>query len=122
MSLRWRIAVGLGAIAVLVATFAAAAAYISTADRLDQGIDETLHACAVELARTIRPRPRAGNATGVNVPASSGDEANDGSVFPPTGGFTRPDGCPPVGALQPAGERAAPERVGNRHRLHRGWP
>ncbi len=107
LSLRWRIAAGLGVIAAVVAAFASTAAYLSTADRLEQGVDETLLATARELddapdrrganpgPPATRPTPTPTGVTGATIP-----------VVVPTqqggGGFTRPDGCPPVGALQPA--------------------
>ena len=52
MSLRWRIAAGLGVIAALVCAFGAAAAYISTSDRLQAGIDESMRASASELSHS----------------------------------------------------------------------
>ena len=52
MSLRWRIAAGLGVIAALVSAFGAAAAYISTSQRLESSIDSSMLASANELQRS----------------------------------------------------------------------
>ncbi len=49
MSLRWRIALGLAAIATLVSTAGAAFAYFQTADRLAAAVDESLRSKAAEL-------------------------------------------------------------------------
>ena len=44
MTLRWRIALLLGAVALGVGAFAAAASYVSTSSQLRGGIDDTLKA------------------------------------------------------------------------------
>jgi two-component system sensor histidine kinase MprB len=49
MSLRWRIALGLAAVAALVGAFAAAGAYLTTARQLRNSVDETLLARARAL-------------------------------------------------------------------------
>jgi two-component system sensor histidine kinase MprB len=80
MSLRWRIALGLGIIAALVCALAAAGAYFSTANQLDDSIDESLRAGA-QAALVRRPGP----------PGRPGGP----------GGFGD-GGCPPPGVLGPA--------------------
>jgi two-component system sensor histidine kinase MprB len=49
MSLRWRIALGLAAVAALVGAFAAAGAYVTTARQLRNSVDDTLVARARAL-------------------------------------------------------------------------
>ena len=75
MSLRWRIALGLALIAAIVGTAAAAGAYLSTAQQLENGVDESL------VSRTR--------------------DANIGPLGPRS---RRPvfAGCPQPGELQPA--------------------
>lgn len=82
MSLRWRIALGLALIAAIVGTAAAAGAYLSTAQQLENGVDESL------VSRTR--------------------DANIGPLGPRS---RRPvfAGCPQPGELQPA---AAAQLVG----------
>ena len=81
MSLKWRIAAGMAAIAALVAAFAATPAYLSTASRLHDNLDQSLTDAAVRLAAL----------------PDRGDPDGDGR------GAFRPDqGCPPAGFLQPA--------------------
>ena len=76
MSLRWRIALGLAAVAALVGAFAAAGAYLTTARQLRNSVDETLLARARAL-----------------------------DAFGPGGGERRPGRflrCPTAGSVQPA--------------------
>jgi two-component system sensor histidine kinase MprB len=75
MSLRWRIALGLALIAAIVGAAAATGAYVSTAQQLENGVDESL------LSRTR--------------------DANAGPLGPRA---RRPAfaGCPQPGELQPA--------------------
>ncbi len=111
LSLRWRIAAGLGVIAAVVAALASVTSYLSTADRLEQGVDETLLATARELddaqdRRGANPGPANPNASVPTrpVPTTPSGATVPVAAFPAQqgGGFTRPDGCPPVGLLQPA--------------------
>jgi two-component system sensor histidine kinase MprB len=76
MSLRWRIALGLAAVAALVGALAAAGAYLTTARQLRHSVDETLVA-----------RARALGAFGPRDPERG------------PGRFLR---CPTVGSVQPA--------------------
>jgi hypothetical protein len=78
MSLRWRIALGLAAIAALVCAFGAVGAYVTTANQLADSIDDSL------LARSQIVEAR-------------------GAPLP--GGVTQfipQQGCPPPGLVQPA--------------------
>src|SRR5439155_7555339 len=50
MSLRWRIAATLGVVAALVMAFGAIAAYVSTSQRLEDSVDESLLARARDYA------------------------------------------------------------------------
>jgi two-component system sensor histidine kinase MprB len=90
MSLRWRIAAGLGVVAALVMAFGAIAAYVSTSQRLQDSVDESLIARATDLARIPRePAPPADGPT-----AAAQRDADDG--------FQRPSSCPQAGAFAPA--------------------
>ncbi len=112
MSLRWRIAAGLGVIAALVCAFGAAAAYISTSQRLESSIDSSILASANELQRSdsgggsdhTSPQPT-GSATTTAAASDSGTGTTPGKD---EGGFQRPEGCPPSGMFQPA---AAAQRI-----------
>jgi two-component system sensor histidine kinase MprB len=78
VSLRWRIALGLGAIAAVVSAIAAAGAYFSTANQLDSSLDDSLRAGA-----------RAALVRGPGPPGRPG-------------GFGLRGTCPPPGVLGPA--------------------
>jgi two-component system sensor histidine kinase MprB len=78
MSLKWRIAVGMAVIAALVAAFGASAAYVTTAARLRENLDQSL----VDAAGRVSATP--------GRPDSDRDR----------GGGDQ--GCPPAGFLQPA--------------------
>src|SRR5262249_51196448 len=80
MNLRGRLVLGLAVIAATVGALGATGAYVSTSNRLDKSVDESLLARADDLSHAQQPHPR------------------------PTqgGGFTRPDACPAPGELQPA--------------------
>jgi two-component system sensor histidine kinase MprB len=88
MTLRWRIAFILAAVAFAVGAFAAIAAYLSTESQLRSGIDETLKS----------------RATAVNTPTSEpGGHGRGDRGGPP--GQPGPDGdggCPAPGSFQPA--------------------
>ena len=58
MSLRWRIAAAFGVVAALVCAFGAIAAYVSTSQRLENSVDESLLARRVDLSRRHGPRAR----------------------------------------------------------------
>jgi two-component system sensor histidine kinase MprB len=106
MSLRWRIAAGLGVIAALVSAFGATAAYISTSQRLMDGIDQSMLASATELRHTADhkvPPTTAARSTDSISPTAAPSVPDQGS-----GGFERPEGCPPAGVFQPA---AAAQRI-----------
>jgi Signal transduction histidine kinase len=80
MSLRWRIALSMAAIAAFVSAFGATAAYFNTADQLRASIDESLLSQSREQSVTGRGGP--------------GD--HDG------GGPNQSPDSPPCGSLQPA--------------------
>jgi two-component system sensor histidine kinase MprB len=79
MSLKWRIAAGMAVIAAFVAAFGATAAYLTTAARLHDNLDQSLVDAAVRI-RTTPNRP---------------DPDRDNN-------FGGQQGCPPAGFLQPA--------------------
>src|SRR5690349_10287107 len=76
MSLRWRIAIGLAVIAALVCALGAATAYVTTRNRLESAVDDSLLAGA--RAAELRPGNRPGG---------------------PVGGVTVFGGCPPPGFI-----------------------
>ena len=92
MSLRWRIAAALGVVAALVCAFGAIAAYVSTSQRLENSVDESLLARRADLSHIhgapggvrwrARRRPR---------PAMT--------IEPD---FQRPGDCPSPSAFAPA--------------------
>lgn len=92
MTLRWRIAVILAAVALGVSAFAATASYVSTSTQLRSGIDDTLRSRAIA----------------VNAPAGSGREGDPRRGGGPdrSGGGGGPDGadggCAAPGSFQPA--------------------
>lgn len=85
MSLRWRIALGMAAIAALVSALGAGAAYLSTERQLRDTFDQSLLARARDLAATPGGFERGG----------------DGTNRDPDGAFG-PSQCPPTGLLEPA--------------------
>lgn len=89
MSLRWRVALGLGLITLLVIGFVGAGAYLAVADRLEGSVDDSLEQRAAEVTQ-------AGSATRSEPRFDSDDDDDDDY------GFTRPVNCPPAGFLQPA--------------------
>ncbi|MFI5046173.1 MAG: HAMP domain-containing protein, partial [Acidimicrobiia bacterium] len=89
MSLRWRITLGLGLIAALVVLLGATAAYVTTSQRLDASLDESLRTAAERLPGVQQP----------NGAASSHGSRQEPS---PDGDFSRPAGCPPGSDVSPA--------------------
>lgn len=83
MSLRWRIAAGLGLIAAIVSISVGVAAYVSTARQLRDNVDDSLIARATALDQN-----------------PFGSERGELRDLPPR--FVRPERCPPGGLLQPA--------------------
>jgi two-component system sensor histidine kinase MprB len=83
MSLKWRIALGMAAIAALVSIFGATAAYLNTEDRLRSSLDESLLGKARDISN---PAPRPGDG---------------GRPGPDNGGFDD-DACPRADFLEPA--------------------
>ncbi|HXY94202.1 MAG TPA: HAMP domain-containing sensor histidine kinase [Acidimicrobiia bacterium] len=92
LSLRWRIAGALGVVAALVMAFGAIAAYLSTSQRLENSVDESLQARVVDLANMHGP---GGPQGGTTVAANGGDGDDDQ-------GFQRPAGCPLPSSFAPA--------------------
>jgi two-component system sensor histidine kinase MprB len=83
MSLKWRIALGMAAIAAIVSIVGATAAYLNTQDRLQSSLDESLLGKAHDIANAGPQRPGDGGRPG---PDSSGFD----------------DVCPRIDFLQPA--------------------
>jgi two-component system sensor histidine kinase MprB len=81
MSLKWRIALGMAAIAALVSVVGATAAYLTTEDRLRSSLDQSLLGKAHDLARG--PQRPGGGGPG---PETSGQD----------------DACPRLDFLEPA--------------------
>ena len=82
MSLKWRIAIGMAAIAALVAAFGAGVAYVTTASRLHDSLDQSL----VDAAARFRGDGGPGRGP-------------DGDGLP---GRVPRGSCPPAGSVQPA--------------------
>jgi two-component system sensor histidine kinase MprB len=61
VSLKWRIALGMAAIAALVSIFGATAAYLNTQDRLQSSLDESLLGKAHDITNGGGPRPGEGS-------------------------------------------------------------
>ena len=90
MSLRWRFAIGLGAITAMVIGFVGVGAYIAVSDRLERSVDDSLKARAAEVTK--------GGPNGFDH--VDGNRAASNDVDEPA--FTRPTACPPAGFMQPA--------------------
>jgi two-component system sensor histidine kinase MprB len=92
VSLRWRIAAGLAAIAAVISAATVTAAYLSTSQQLLKGVDESLTARATEVGRPSRQRP------------GNGPVGFNGGPVP---------GCPPLSSLQllSAAQLLSPEGV-----------
>jgi two-component system sensor histidine kinase MprB len=89
MSLRWRIAAALGLVAALVCAFGAIAAYVSTSQRLENSVDESLLARRFDLSDVRGP---GGFDGGPTTTASGGDDPR----------FQRPGTCPQPSTFAPA--------------------
>jgi two-component system sensor histidine kinase MprB len=108
VSLRWRIAAGLGVIAALVMAFGATAAYLSTAQRLENSIDESMQASAQGLRHDEdHSSPQSNLGSTATTGATLGSDAKP-TGSGPVDGFEHPEGCPPAGTFQPA---AAAQRI-----------
>ena len=90
MSLRWRIAAALGVVAAVVCAFGAIAVYVSTSQRLDNSVDESLLARAADLSHIHGP-PGPGGA--LTTTSSDNDDQP---------GFQHPTGCPSPSVFAPA--------------------
>lgn len=88
MSLRWRVALGLGVITALVIGFVGVGAYVAVSERLQGSVDDSLRDRAVEV-------------TGASVAPSDRSRPDDDDDREPSE-FARPTNCPPAGLLQPA--------------------
>ncbi len=93
MSLRWRIAVALGALAAIAVSIASAAAWVSTRDQLRSSLDASLRASAADIG--AGPDTDDGVLDGPDEGDDDDDRADDGS-----GGTF--GGCPPPPLLAPA--------------------
>src|SRR5204862_6364909 len=89
VSLRWRIAAALGVVAALVMAFGAIAAYVSTSQRLEDSVDESLLARASDYTHF----PSFDNSHGGDGPTRTSADDDD---------FSRPTVCPQAGAFAPA--------------------
>jgi two-component system sensor histidine kinase MprB len=94
VSLRWRIAAALGVVAALVCAFGAIAAYVSTSQRLQKSVDESLYARAGDYSRYER-FPRA-------LEAPVGADSIRSDADDPGHGLVSPRDCPQPGAFAPA--------------------
>jgi two-component system sensor histidine kinase MprB len=101
MSLRWRLALGLGLITALVIGFVGVGAYVAVADRLQSSVDQSLRERADDVSHSYndhKPNPGGnpnGNATQVAQPTQPSGDNDDNP-------FYHPSQCPPAGAMQPA--------------------
>ena len=107
MSLRWRLALGLGLITALVIGFVGVGAYLAVADRLQTGVDESLRERADEVVKAYEDsnrehKPSPGGQTVPSNPNTATQVAQSGGTGDDDYPFTRPTQCPPAGALQPA--------------------
>jgi two-component system sensor histidine kinase MprB len=97
MSLRWRVALGLGLITLLVVGFVGVAAYVATADRLEASVDDSLEQRAADVTQVAldaqRDEPRR---------PTTDEDRDDESPEGADSDFTRPANCPPAGLFQPA--------------------
>jgi two-component system, OmpR family, sensor histidine kinase MprB len=93
MSLRWRIALALGAVAAIVGAFAAFGSYVTTERQLLAGIDVSLRDRA-QLANGVAPNGRPSPPTE--------PDPEDGAPRSRTDGGQTPRGCPLAGSLTPA--------------------
>lgn len=91
MSLRWRIAAALAAVAAVVGGLVAVGAYVSVSDQLRSSIDESLSSRAQALD-TGRPVRGAGNRGGPRAPGPAGQPAQAAG----------PGACPAPGDFRPA--------------------
>jgi len=89
MSLRWRVALGLGLITLFVIGFVGVVAYVAAADRLEGSVDDSLEQRAAEVTRA------GSESVGSRVEPRPDDDHDDYE-------FSRPANCPPAGFLQPA--------------------
>src|SRR5262245_44343045 len=99
MSLRWRLALGLGVITALVIGLVGVGAYVAVADRLQSSVDQSLRERAdgvVPAYNEHKPNPGA-NPNGATQAAQPTPPA-DADDYP----FNHPSQCPPAGAMQPA--------------------
>ena len=109
MSLRWRIAAALGLVAALVCAFGAIAAYVSTSQRLEDSVDESLLARRVGLAPPTDYGP-GGSTADRRPPASDGDDP----------GFDRPsESARPPSAFAPATSAQFVDGRRHAHLVHR---
>ena len=99
MSLRWRLALGLGLITALVIGLVGVGAYLAVADKLETSVDESLRERAAEVVKAYNDNrnhePRLAPGGGNNATQVSSDDDDSPN-------FTRPSQCPPAGAMQPA--------------------
>jgi two-component system sensor histidine kinase MprB len=109
VSLRWRIAAALGIVAALVMAFAAIAAYISTSQRLEDSVDESLLARASDYTHS----PSFPNDHGGDGPTRTSADNDD---------FSRPTVCPQAGAFAPASAAQFVDADGSVTRCIEGTP
>src|SRR5215467_3435848 len=99
MSLRWRLALGLGLITALVIGFVGVGAYVAVADRLQSSVDQSLRERADDVVHAYnehKPSPGGNsNGAGATQAAQPTQPTHDDDEYP----FTRPSQCPPAGAM-----------------------
>src|SRR5262245_47405038 len=98
MSLRWRLALGLGLITALVIGFVRIGAYVAVADRLQSSVDQSLRERADDVVHAYnehKPSPGANPNGATQVAQPTQPDSDD---YP----FNHPSQCPPAGAMQPA--------------------
>ncbi len=108
MSLRWRIAATLGVVAALVCAFGAIAAYVSTSQRLDNSVDESLNARTTDLSHIPGPGDGGGGPTQTS---SDGDDR-----------FRHPGVCPSPSAFGSATSAQFIDAAGKRTTCIEGSP
>jgi two-component system sensor histidine kinase MprB len=109
VSLRWRIAAALGVVAALVMAFGAIAAYVSTSQRLEDSVDESLLARASDYSHF----PGFPNERGGDGPTRTSADNDD---------FSRPTVCPQAGAFAPASAAQFVDADGSVTRCIEGTP
>lgn len=99
MSLRWRIAIALGALAAIAVAIASVGAYIATRDQLREGLDRALRVSAAEVG--AGPDGDFGD-PGLDDDDGIGDDVVGDGVLADGEEVDGDGGCPPEPLLSPA--------------------